>query len=490
MSLDQPRARAARHVVIVGAGLSGAAVAWHLARNTGLLGPRITLIEPRPQPGRGLAYSTPDPDHRLNVPHVKMTLDTSQPDHYARWLQSDAAPAYAADAHRPDGAIFTPRAVFGAYVHAHLAPDLASGRIVHLQSRAVSASREGGRDGGKLGGQDGGQVGGQVGGPWRVWLEDGRSVTATDLVLAASHPAPGLPPQLRGLAGQRALIADPYAPGALDDIAKDEAILLLGAGLTGADVVASLIRRGHRGPIRLVSRTGRRSQPHGPEQAESQADFGTDPALTTRALLRRIRHELREAQKQGLTWHPVFDRLRAQGPLIWAALPLEERRRLLRHLRGLWDIHRFRIAPQTYAILQEAQASGQLTAFVGRIGQLSQHAGRHRLNIRLRKGGQQDLVFDRLILATGPSHGAVTTSNPLYADLAAQGLIAADALSLGLAATADAQALDREGRAQPDLFIAGPLARAAVGELMGVPEVTAWAERLAARLAVPGSGGV
>ncbi len=452
-----------RDVVIVGGGLSGAAVAWHLAKTSGEDGPRITLVEPKAEPGRGLAYSTTDPDHRLNVPHVKMTLDTSQPDHYARWLASGEAPEFSADAVMPGGAIFTPRSVFGAYVGAHLKPFLATGRIRHLQSRAIAARPEGG--------------------VWRIGLEDGQTLIAGDLVLAASHPPPGVPREIAALAGSALLIADAYAPGALDGIAPQEEVLILGSGLTGADIVASLIRRGHSGPIRLVSRSGRRSQPHGPDQGESRADFTLAPARTTRGLLRRIRAELALAAAEGLTWHPVFDRLRAQGPQIWAALPLEERRRLLRHLRGLWDIHRFRIAPQTHASLLAAEAAGQVSAFAGRIVAAEPQGSRLGITLRLRKGAKAGFILDRVILATGPAHGAVTASNPLYADLARQGLIAPDALALGLAATDQGLAIDRDGRIRPDLYIAGPLARAAVGELMGVPEVTAWAEKIAAQLA-------
>ncbi|WP_283178941.1 FAD/NAD(P)-binding protein [Gemmobacter sp. 24YEA27] len=452
-----------RHVAIVGAGLSGSALAWHLARLSPDDTLRITLIDPRPEPGRGLAYSTPDPDHRLNVPHVKMTLDTSEPDHYARWLASDAAPAYAPDALRPDGAIFTPRAVFGAYVLAHLQPFLDAGRIVHLQSRAVRAARTAGR--------------------WEIGLEDGRVIRADELVLAATHPGPGLPRGLEALAGTSALIADPYLPAVLDGFDPEGELLIIGSGLTGADIVASLMRRNHKGRIRLLSRSGRRSQPHGPVQDESSADFTLDPPVTALALLRRIRAELVIAAKAGLTWHPVFDRLRGQGPQIWAALPLPERRRLLRHLRGLWDIHRFRIAPQTHASLLAAERSGQLVALAGRVTGLEREGARLRISLRLRRGGALCVTADRVILATGPAHGAVTATNPLYADLARQGLIAVDPLGLGLSATPEGEAIDAYGQPQSDLLIAGPLARAAVGELMGVPEVTAWAEKLAAKLA-------
>lgn len=261
-----------RHIAIVGAGLSGSALAWHLARLSGDKTLRISLIDPRPEPGRGLAYSTPDPDHRLNVPHTRMTLDTSEPDHYAHWLQSGAAPAFAADALRPDGAIFTPRAVFGAYVLAHLQPFLDAGRIVHLQSRAVSATR--------------------AAGLWQIGLEDGRVIRADELVLAATHPGPGLPRGLEALAGTPALIADPYLPAALDGIDPEEELLIIGSGLTGADIVASLMRHNHKGRIRLLSRSG---------AVRSRMGRSRTRAAQISPLIRRARH-WRSCAVSGPNW--------------------------------------------------------------------------------------------------------------------------------------------------------------------------------------------
>ena len=56
-------------IAILGGGLSGAAVAYHLARLD--CAARIVVVEPRAELGRGLAYSATDPDHRLNVPATK-----------------------------------------------------------------------------------------------------------------------------------------------------------------------------------------------------------------------------------------------------------------------------------------------------------------------------------------------------------------------------------------------------------------------------------
>lgn len=447
-------------VAIIGGGFSGAAVAFHLARQISAKAAEITVIEPRADLGRGLAYATPDPAHRLNVPDHKLSLRTSAPQDFQHWLVSPDAPVLPAGSTSAAGEVFAPRAVFGSYVARQLAPLLASGAVRHLQTRATGLRRT------------------PTG--FAVTLGDGTELAAQLVVLAVSHPPPSLPRELAALAGDAGLIPDPYAPGALRVVEPRDSVLVIGSGLTGADIIASLQARGQRGTAHMLSRHGRRSQPHGPAQPETTEDFLAPPEVTARALLRRIRRALARDAARGLTWHAVFDRLRAQGPAIWRALPLVEQGRLLRHLRGLWDVHRFRIAPQTHDAVEAMIASGRLHPLAGRITAARREGARIVLDIRPRHAGPPVmLTVDRIVLATGPGHAGVTETHPLLSAMARQGLIGADPLRLGLATAPDGRALNAQGAAQSDLLVAGPLARAAVGELMGLPEVTAWAEGIA-----------
>src|SRR6188508_1701811 len=76
--------RDVRHVVIVGGGASGTLTATQLLRRGG---PRlvVTVVEPLAALGLGVAFGTPDPWHRLNVPAVTMSGLIDDPDHFARW---------------------------------------------------------------------------------------------------------------------------------------------------------------------------------------------------------------------------------------------------------------------------------------------------------------------------------------------------------------------------------------------------------------------
>ncbi|BCP52156.1 FAD-dependent oxidoreductase [Kaistia sp. 32K] len=456
------RRRRRPSVVVVGGGFTGAAVAYHLAaRRLPRLG-LITVVEPRPLLGAGLAYSSAEAAHRINVPAARMSLISEQPSHFTEWLQRTGAADR--DAETPEGHVFAQRRLFGLYVDATLLPLLGEGLIHHSQTRAVAVERQKDR--------------------FRVGLEDGKALEADFVVLAATHPAPSVPAVLEPLADRQGFVANAYAPDAIEGIGPRDRVLIVGNGLTSADIIAALDARGHTGPITALSRHGLRSKGHAASAWEPRGDFTTAPASTVRQLLGNIRAELDAGQAAGESWHSVFDALRDQGGAIWAALPPEERRRLVRHLRVIWDIHRFRIAPQVEAVLQRRIAEGRLQIRAGSLVSANSEASSFVVGIRPRS---KDTVvqerFDAVVVATGPAHSAVVDDNPALASLKADGLVTLDALGLGLSVDTGAVALDASGHPVSGLYVAGPLARGTFGELMGLLEVTRHAELVADRIA-------
>ncbi|MCB4769689.1 FAD/NAD(P)-binding protein [Ancylobacter sp. Lp-2] len=449
-------------VAILGGGFSGAAVAFHLLRLRPELD-RVAIVEPRGEIGRGLAYSAADPSHRINVPASRMSLDPQQPDQFNDWLEAlgrlDADPA----ARMADGRNFPARAVFGAYVAEAMAAQGA--RLVHVRARAL-------------------RVEPLPAGGYRIHTSDGGSVRAQIVVLAVAHAPPSPPAPLQALAGHPGFIADPWATEALAALAPDSRVLIVGTGLSMADIVASLDRLGHRGEIVAVSRRGLRSRGHPATVDDPYGDFATDPARTTRELVRRVRATVRAAGAEGKSWHCVLDQVRLQGSAIWQALPLGERARLLRHLRPFWDVHRFRIAPQVEAALDRRFAAGTLTLRAASLRAVEAREGDIRIRLRDRRSGAEDVrEVDAVVVATGPAHGRVFADNPLLAALAADGLARPDPLRLGIDVDRQGRAFGADGRARPDLFVAGPLARGTVGELMGLPDVTNYAIRIAGEVA-------
>ena len=138
--MEQPRRRPV--VAILGGGFTGAAVAYHLARGLPGEAAEIVVVEPRAELGRGLAYSTTDPAHRLNVPASKMTLISADLGHFMDWLAVGPVPLSVGTL-TARGDFFPERQVFGSYVASHLEPLLDSGAVRHVRAAALSAARSG-----------------------------------------------------------------------------------------------------------------------------------------------------------------------------------------------------------------------------------------------------------------------------------------------------------------------------------------------------------
>ncbi|HXH00408.1 MAG TPA: FAD/NAD(P)-binding protein, partial [Sphingomicrobium sp.] len=90
---------AALGVVIVGGGYSGTMAAADLARR----GIASLLVEGGWLAGLGIAYSTSEQAHLLNVPAAKMSAWAGAPDHFAESVAKHFAPE-----------AFVPRARYGA----------------------------------------------------------------------------------------------------------------------------------------------------------------------------------------------------------------------------------------------------------------------------------------------------------------------------------------------------------------------------------------
>ena len=79
----RPGSSAVAAVAVVGAGAAGTLTAIHLV-DRAVRADRalhLVLVDPRPEPGRGVAYSTSDRRHLLNVPAGGMSALPDQPGH-------------------------------------------------------------------------------------------------------------------------------------------------------------------------------------------------------------------------------------------------------------------------------------------------------------------------------------------------------------------------------------------------------------------------
>ncbi len=452
------------HIAIIGGGFSGAACAFHLLRDHSDISGTLTIIEPRSTLGAGLAYSAASPVHRTNVAASRMSVVPDEPAQFHDWLLAEGVPARDPACAMPDGRMYPRRVEFGRYVDTMLqyeAARHAGATFAHVRARALGAAP-----------QDG-----------RIAIElDGRPpVLADSVVLAVSHTAPDLPAPLGGVA---CVLPDPWDVAALDRIPPGARVLVVGTGLTACDVMAHLLARGHRGRIDAVSRHGLLPRPRPDLPVQAEGDFSTDPETRASALLRRIRGAVRAAREGGRPWENIVDALRQQAGDAWGTLDWDERRRVLRHLRTLWDVHRFQSAPQIDAALARAQGDGVLHVRAARVVSAQDEACGAEVVVRQRgAGGCETLHVEAIVNCTGPGHRSVTQAHPVLRGLADAGLLRPDPANLGIWVDGDSRVLRADGTAWRNLFVAGPLARGTFGELMGLPQVNLQPRAVAASLA-------
>ena len=436
-------------IAIVGGGATGALAAVHVARRVRDDQLDIVLIEPREAIGRGVAYSTPDPGHLLNVRVSNMSAFSDQPNHLHEWLKRRGHPD------RPRCSTpfcFIPRATYGDYVSELAGGVLTSGAVRHIRDVCVDLSES--AEAVTLG------------------LLSGQSIEADRVVLAAGHDAK---PSLEGIPAQQ-----PWTEGSLAGLARDAPILIVGSGLTMVDMTVSLDRRGHRGPITVLSRRGLLSSAHRPTMqshlAEQEVPFGSELS----ASLAWIRGLATRLTAEGADWRSAVDALRPHTQRLWRSMTLEQKRRFCRHARTYWDIHRHRMAPELERHIAALRASGRLKLIAGRILGAQQAGDCVRVSILRRGfGATEDHCFARVIDCTGLPENPKRSVNPLIRALFARGSARVDALGIGLDVAENCALVDAEGRPSRRVQVIGPLARAAFWECIAIPDILLQCEEIA-----------
>ncbi|MCW2239727.1 FAD/NAD(P)-binding protein [Azospirillum canadense] len=461
-----------RSVAIVGAGFTGSVLAAHLLRNAE--GPTtIHLIERADTLGTGLAYSTANAAHLLNVRAYNMSAFPDDPRHFLRWLWSkddgEAVP--------PSGHAFVSRARYGAYIQdvlrearaeapAHVALNTVQGEAVDL---AVD---------------DGSAPGGRKG--VRLRLGTGAKLDVDAVALCVGHfpPSPPPVPAPEVFASDR-FIGDPWNAAAVSAIDPDAPVLILGTGLTMVDVVLSLDNQGHRGPIVALSRRGLLPTTHVETRPFKSFVHPQVMPRTVLDVLIALKADVRRAREEGYDWRAAFDALRPYHPLIWKHLPLDERERFLRHARPYWEVHRHRMAPEVAARIDALRANGRLAVRAGRLTDLALTPDGVEATVRARGGedGTWTRTVGVIINATGTECDYGRIRHPLMQALLRRGLARPDPLRLGLDVTEEGALIGEDGAASDRLFALGPVSRAPFWEMTAVPELRSQCANAARTLA-------
>jgi len=457
-------------ILIVGGGLSGAALAAALLERS-RPGSAVRIIEPRPELGRGLAYSSPLPGHLLNAEAYRFSLQPDDPDHFLHWLARHFAEGGWPEAPADLRNAYVPRAIMGLYARHVLAQAAARGAergasLEHVQREAVDLNVA----------EQGRAV---------LTLADGQSLAGDAVVLATGlfpavralrdDPRPGLP---------RRILHDPWDPAAIGALPKDGAVAIVGSGLSMVDAVVSLEQAGHRGPIHVISRHGqvahpRRAAPAGPDALKDET------AESLVRLLRKVRRLCRVEQVKGGDWQSVVDPIRPHIARLWSEASDEVRRRFVRHLRPWWESHHHRSPPESGALVASLRAAGRLSVRAATIHAIRQAAdGTVTIELRDRHASAPAVLHvDAVINSSGIEYDWTRVRHAFPRNLLRRGHVRPGPVGLGIDADAGGAVIGRSGRPSGRLFALGPPLRGLWWESTAVPDIVAQAGALADRLA-------
>ena len=465
-------------IAIVGGGYIGAAAAIHLTRWS-RQPLDIVIIEPSAALGGGVAFSASDPDHRLNGPAGIHFIYPENTDSFTEWHAESGARA--ADPASVDAAerIFARRADFGTYMAAelevHRRDNPSDSTLTHRRDTAVGLTERDGR--------------------WRLALSSAATLDAEVVIVTPCNLRPSLPASFQELAAHSAIFANPWDLTRFTEIAPDAKVLIVGTGLTMADVAVTLLRDGPRRRLTAISRRGlfprpQRSYP----PAESLWALLTRPVpafverhgvpKTVLAILRAHRRDVARLAAQGIEWQVAFDEVREAAYRLWPSLSPVEQRRFFRHLSPWYETHRFRLPPQVVEKLNTYLQDGRLEYRAGFVTDATADDGQLRVGLRAR--GQATVRserFDAMINCTGPVRDPKRAGNPFLAHLIGEGFATASPFGMGLEVDAACRSLTAAGTAADNLHILGPLTRSRFGEINGIPTIAQQVHRVTGEIA-------
>jgi uncharacterized NAD(P)/FAD-binding protein YdhS len=397
------------------------------------------LIDGSGRMGRGVAYSTTEAEHLLNVRAEGMSAIAGEPDHFADRYEAEGG----------DRRGFAQRRFFACYLGDILDEAVSSGCTEPIEATAVSGAR--------------------TGRGWLVNFDDGSSVEARALVLAVGNQEPDSICAFAN-AGRR-FIGNPWgrdARAAVEELAQSGGpALMVGTGLTMVDLALSLDAAGYAGKAVALSRRGLAPRAHA-DFEPAPIDLDAVPSGSVCAMWRWLRRRGAE-----VGWRAAIDSLRPHSHALWQSLDLDQQRRFLRHARPWWDVHRHRIAPEVGATIARMVGEGNLEIVAGRILSAHETTGGLEVAFGRRHGSSvKSTTFAFVFNCTGPLHSIERSKNPLLRSLLEGRQVRPDYLGIGLE-------IDGTCRAGEHLWAMGPLTKGRYWEIIAVPDIREQAAEVA-----------
>jgi uncharacterized NAD(P)/FAD-binding protein YdhS len=437
-------------VAIIGGGYSGTLTAIQLLKKSETIA--VKLINCNYPIAQGIAYSTGNYEHLLNVPAAKMSAFTNEPTHFINWLQTFEQPYSTVE--------FVPRSIYGKYLSAILKNYSSNVQLELIDATATNIIET----------EQG----------YEIQFNNHEGIFATDVVLATGNFMPA-PPKLKNAAFLKSdfYFKNPWNDLFLKDIALQKNILLIGSGLTMIDCVLSLQSIGFKGKIIAVSPRGYIPKSH--HHTAPYPDFYSElKGLRLAEIIHTVRKHLKFATVKESSWHAVIDSLRPHIQKIWLSFSAKEKQQFISHVRHIWGVARHRLPPYIHATISALINNEQLEIIGARIVDLEEENNAIVATLKLRANAiEKKIHISRVVNCTGPQSNYLALEDELITNLIASKMIVADELKMGIKATKEGEIISEKSK---KMYAIGSLLRGVLWETTAVPELRIQANNIATEI--------
>lgn len=442
-------------IAIVGGGYSGISMAANIHRFA--QDPiQVYLIGSSMLFGKGLAYSTDNPLHLLNVRAKDMSALHHDNSHFVQWLELNNYYKKLGINSSEIPEEFISRSIYAKYLDAILNSLLKpsnSGCVVELIKSEALSVRENAED-------------------ISIGVLDGKELTVKKLILAYGHI---LPTTHFITDNSIDIIQNPWDFNLYKKIPEKSKVLIIGSGLTMIDAVIQLKSQNHSGKITALSRHG--LMPH-VNMLDSVKYYFNDNLfpMSLKKLISLVRSEIKLHPEQKGYHQALFKALRLRANDIWSSFTTHEKKQFIRHLAPYWEVVRHRIAPKVAEYVNVAIMDQTVEVISGRIVEVIK--GSILIKIRHQQKPEK-LDAEFIINCTGPEKYTHGHLNPIIDSLITQGLAQYNKFQLGLNVAESGAIINAAGVVSQNIFVLGPPRRGNVFETTAVREIRAQSEVLA-----------
>lgn len=439
-----------KKITIIGSGGSGIILLMNLIKNHKKEKIVINLLEKdKDKFITGIAYSTKEKTHLLNVRVAGMSIFKDNPDHFYEWLITNNYNYNKTD--------FVPRYIFGEYLKYYYdfyiksKSDDITINILFNEVIDVKPNEDKKYD---------------------ILLDNGESIESNIVVLALGHISISEINTLK-YKNLKNYHRSPWSSDIFKDIDQNDDVFLIGSGLTSDDIILSLLDRNHTGNIYAISRKGKHPIEH--KIYEPYIDFYDEiKNKDLNTIFSIVKNHIYSSKNP----HGVIDSLRPHTQKIWKNFTYEDKSRFIRHVNGLWNIIRHRTPEINKTKIDELVTNKRLTFLTGNIIDMFE-TDNNKINLdyyNKNKKLNEKITVNHVINCIGPESSYKHIKMPLIKNLLKNKIIEHN--DIGISIKVANWEVVSNNIPQKGLLAIGPILKGELFESTAIPEIKVQSEDL------------